>query len=77
MGMRVEGLQINGKVYLFLFWEGAKMFGGSRSRVARLGLNLGNFIYVLFFLLSFSLSICSSRTRSLVTSTFLFRSSYL
>ena len=47
MGMRVEGLQINGKVYLFLFWEGAKMFGGSRSRVVRLGLNLGNFISVL------------------------------
>ena len=57
MGMRVEGLQINGKVYLFLFWEGAKMFGGSRSRVARLGLNLGNFMSVLFFFLSFSLSI--------------------
>ena len=51
--------------------------GGSRSRVARLGLNLGNFISVIFFFLSFSLSICSSRTSSLVTSTFLFRSSYL
>ena len=46
------------------------MLGGSRSRVARLGLNLGNFISVLFFFLSFSLSICSSRISSLVRSTF-------
>ena len=53
------------------------MLGGSRSRVAKLGLNLGNFISVLFFFLSFSLSICSSRINSLVRSTFLFRSSYL
>ena len=41
------------------------MLGGSRSRVAKLGENLGNFISILFFL-SFSFSICSSRTNSLV-----------
>ena len=28
----------------FLFEGGVKMLGGSRSRVERLGLNLGNFI---------------------------------
>ena len=53
------------------------MFGGSRSRVAKLGLNLGNFISVLFFFLSFALSICSSSISSFMRSIFLFRSSYL
>ena len=61
----------------FLFGGGAKMLGGSISRVAKLGLNLGNFISDLLFFLSFSLSICSSRISSLVKSTFLLKSSCL
>ena len=41
----------------FLFEGGVKMFGGSRSSVARLGLNFGNFISILFFSLAFYFSI--------------------